>query len=54
MFNKFIRENAKILDFGCGSNFDELKNRYHECSHVTLVDKIGNEFIENNFKLYKN
>ena len=40
----------KILDFGCGSNFNELKNRYHECSHITLVDKIGNEFIENNFK----
>ena len=34
----------KILDFGCGSNFNELKNRYRECLKVSLVDKINNNF----------
>ena len=39
----------KILDFGCGSNFLELKKRYHQCSDIFLVDKIGIDFKEENF-----
>ena len=42
-------KDKKILDFGCGSNFYELKERYKECSDVSLVDKIGNNFKEGNF-----
>tara|TARA_B110000014_G_C20108010_1_gene583049 strand:- start:1326 stop:1904 length:579 start_codon:yes stop_codon:yes gene_type:complete len=37
-------KNKKILDFGCGSNFRELKERYRECANVSLVDKIGDNF----------
>ena len=38
----------KILDFGCGSNFRELKERYKECANVSLVDKIGDNLNEGN------
>ena len=38
----------KILDFGCGSNFSELKERYTECTNVYLVDKIGGNLNEGN------
>ena len=40
----FNLEDKKILDFGCGSNFKELKNRYSTCSKVTLIDKLGEPF----------
>jgi len=40
----FNLDGKKILDFGCGSNFKELKNRYSTCSKVTLIDKLGEPF----------
>jgi len=40
----FNLESKKILDFGCGSNFKDLNNRYSNCSEVTLIDKIGEPF----------
>ena len=44
----FNLEGKKILDFGCGSNFSGLKNRYSNCSKVTLVDKLGEPFKDGN------
>jgi len=44
----FNLEDKKILDFGCGSNFKELKNRYSACSKVTLIDKLGEPFKHEN------
>ena len=44
----FNLEDKKILDFGCGSNFKELKSRYSACSKVTLIDKLGEPFRHEN------
>ena len=44
----FNLENKKILDFGCGSNFKELKSRYSDCSKITLIDKLGEPFKHEN------
>ena len=44
----FNLKNKKILDFGCGSNFFELKKRYSNCSKVTLIDKLGEPFKDGN------
>ena len=44
----FNLESKKILDFGCGSNFKELENRYSACSKVTLIDKLGEPFKSGN------
>jgi len=48
----FNLENKKILDFGCGSNFFELKNKYSNCSKVTLIDKLGEPFKDGNTEFY--
>ena len=44
----FNLEGKKILDFGCGPNFTELKNTYSTCSKVTLMDKLGEPFKHEN------
>tara|TARA_B100001250_G_scaffold414055_1_gene450432 strand:+ start:1186 stop:1758 length:573 start_codon:yes stop_codon:yes gene_type:complete len=36
----------KILDFGCGSNFNKLKKIYKDCKEATLVDRVSEDFIE--------
>jgi len=52
----FSVNNKKVLDFGCGSNFKQLKKIYKNCESTTLVDVVSDDFIENNvtFVNYKN
>ena len=44
--------NKNILDFGCGSNFDEIKKRYRSCSKVVLIDRWGEDFSDQNIKFF--
>lgn len=44
--------NKKILDFGCGSNFYEIRKRYKSCSKVVLIDRLGEDFINENVKFF--
>ena len=41
-------EGKEILDFGCGSNFDEIFNKYKKASKVFLVDIYGEDFEKDN------
>ena len=34
----------KIIDFGCGSNFDDIFNKYQKASKVILIDIYGKNF----------
>ena len=38
----------KIIDFGCGSNFKDIFNKYQQASKVTLIDIYGKNFSEGN------
>ena len=46
----------KILDFGCGSNFDQISKRYKDAKEIVLIDRVGNNFTKKNLKFinYKN
>ena len=45
-------QSKKILDFGCGSNFEEIKKRYMSCSKVVLIDRWGEDFADKNIKFF--
>ena len=45
----FSLKDKKILDFGCGSNFVQIKKVYNECGEVTLVDRVTENFTEGKF-----
>jgi hypothetical protein len=45
-------QNKKILDFGCGSNFEEIKKSYMSCSKVVLIDRWGEDFEDKNIKFF--
>ncbi len=38
----------KIIDFGCGSNFKNILNKYQQASKVTLIDLYGKNFSKGN------
>ena len=40
----FSKKDKIVLDFGCGSNFNQLKKLYQDCKRVTLVDRVSNDF----------
>lgn len=40
----------KIIDFGCGSNFLDIKKRYKEAQKVVLIDRWGENFTEKKVK----
>jgi 2-polyprenyl-3-methyl-5-hydroxy-6-metoxy-1,4-benzoquinol methylase len=40
----------KIIDFGCGSNFQKITKRYSKASKAVLIDLYGDDFIKNNIK----
>jgi 2-polyprenyl-3-methyl-5-hydroxy-6-metoxy-1,4-benzoquinol methylase len=40
----------KIIDFGCGSNFQNITKRYSKASKAVLIDLYGDNFIKNNIK----
>ena len=40
----------KIIDFGCGSNFDDIFNKYQKASKVILIDIYGKNFSKGNTK----
>ncbi len=52
----FNIKDKKILDFGCGSNFKQLKKVYAGCKEITLVDRVADNFSDKNFTFinYKN
>lgn len=45
-------KNISILDFGCGSNFEEIKKKYKLCSKVVLIDRWGEDFSDKNIKFF--
>jgi 2-polyprenyl-3-methyl-5-hydroxy-6-metoxy-1,4-benzoquinol methylase len=40
----------KIIDFGCGSNFQNITKKYSKASRAVLIDLYGDDFIKNNIK----
>ena len=52
----FSLKDKIILDFGCGSNFSQIKKVYNQCKEVTLVDRITDNFKDGkyNFINYDN
>jgi 2-polyprenyl-3-methyl-5-hydroxy-6-metoxy-1,4-benzoquinol methylase len=40
----------KIIDFGCGSNFQNITKKYSKASRAVLIDLCGDDFIKNNIK----
>jgi len=38
----------KIIDFGCGSNFKDIFNKYQKASKVVLIDIYGKNFSKGN------
>ena len=40
----------KIIDFGCGSNFQNITKKYSRASRAVLIDLYGDDFIKNNIK----
>ena len=38
----------KIIDFGCGSNFQNIEKRYKDAERVILIDKLGKNFSKKN------
>ena len=45
----FSLKNKKILDFGCGSNFSQIKKLYAQCEEITLVDRITENFKDGKY-----
>lgn len=42
--------NKDILDFGCGSNFNNIFKRYKTAKNVFLIDRIGKSFKFNQYQ----
>ena len=40
----------KIIDFGCGSNFQNITKKYSKASRAVLIDLYGDDFTKNNIK----
>ena len=45
----FSLAEKKILDFGCGSNFKQIKKVYEKCGEITLVDRLTKDFKDGKF-----
>tara|TARA_B110000503_G_scaffold65638_1_gene103085 strand:+ start:577 stop:1152 length:576 start_codon:yes stop_codon:yes gene_type:complete len=51
--NKELLKNSrikgkKIIDFGCGSNFQDMEKRYKDAQQVILIDRWGKNFSKKN------
>lgn len=40
----------KIIDFGCGSNFQDIEKRYKKAQEIVLIDRLGENFSKRNVK----
>ena len=48
LFKNQSVDKKKIIDFGCGSNFKDIFNKYQKASKVVLIDLYGKSFSRGN------